>query len=748
MNFLRGADQGENLDDPHRQAIPSKMSHRHLHLLPGTSTFLETQGFFFLEDLERALSSASLTLEVKEDVLAHLQRLVSCVHGAGVDWIEYYEGCEDGVQELFFVCPEFNGVDSENPLFAVNRKSFGNAGAMFEREGLTSFGKLLDALRVGISPLPAGLGAKKLAAFWTQLLSLAKEVRSDSSVLSRLGALHPLEEATHPNAVTSREESTVISVLSEQARRMTIGCLHLGPKTKKLVDNGLDTIEDLASTPQSVLLDIPGMGKATIKRIDGALNAIAESQNPDGSIDWEAYCEGMDIGLFPESPQEGSFSQLLSHLPAVLKGAFETCESEEDEIILASRIMAPPKERLSLEAVSDLFTEKVTRERVRQKEARILARLANALIHDDYAKAPYRFRPEFSEPWKAAAEFFLESDDEISFADFVNGLEKAWSVPRREFANALPLVTAIITGELASGKEFQSSVLFDTTPFKKGDFPIVELPLKLLQVHKSAAALEEQSIATVGEFLTAMKKGVLTASDNSHTRRVYENIRMLAECSTPDGLVDWWKYADLAEVAFLPIVDVNDPLSFLDNIIPTTVSLLHSRKISAHAADVFTQRTSVALLDRPTTEALASDLGGHGSTIKRIETDLLRFLSDVYIGQNLAVSTVHLSAGFLKHWAFIADCFGKADGDTSLASEMLATGWEVERDQISPYLPAIVAIVTGYPMGRLHRYTKLQPADDQTPKKVIQDDQTIRLDEDVEDVAPQRIILRGFRRSH
>lgn len=747
LNFFQDVDQGLHEDQPHKQAISPKMSHRHLHLSPGTSTLLENQGYIFLADLESALSSASLKQEAKEDLLSNLLRLVSCVRGANVDWIEYYEGCEDGFRELFFVCPEFNGIDSENPLFSVNRKSFGNAGAMFEREGLNSFGELLDALRIGISPLPSGLGAKKLAAFWEQLLSLAKEVRSDSSVLSRLAALHPLV-SPHSKGDSTREETEINSVLSEQARRLNIGCLHLGPKTKKLIENGLDTIGDLASAPQSALLDIPGMGRTTTNRIDRALKAIVRSQNPDGSIDWEAYCEGMDIGLFPEEPQKGSFSQILSRLPAVLTDAFESCESEEDGIILANRIMASPKERLSLEAVSDLFIEKVTRERVRQKEAKILTRLANALIHDDYANAPYRFRPEFSEPWNAAAEYFSKSDDDISFVDFVNGLENAWSVPRREFADALPLVTAIITGELATGKEFQSSVLFDTIPFKKGDQPIVDLPLKLLQVHKSAAVLQEQGFSTVGEFLKAIKSGALSASDTSHTRRVYESIRMLAKCTNPDGLVDWWKYTDLAEVAYLPIFDVNDPLHFLKSIIPTTVSVLNSRKISAHAADVFTRRSSVEILDRPTTEALAADFDSYGSTIKRIETDLLSFLSDVYIGQNLAISTVHLSTDFLKHWAFIADCFEMADGDTSLASDMLAKGWKTNKEQISPYLPAIVAIVTGYPMGRLHRYTKLNPDEAQNTKLDVQDISTTQEEADIEDFTPQRIVLRGFRRSH
>lgn len=95
---------------------------------------------------------------------------------------------------------------------------------MFEREGLKSFGELLDALRIGISPLPSGLGAKKLAAFWIQILSLAKEVRLDNSVLSRLAVLHPLVSPLS-NRDTPREEPEITSVLSEQTPPTPAGCL-------------------------------------------------------------------------------------------------------------------------------------------------------------------------------------------------------------------------------------------------------------------------------------------------------------------------------------------------------------------------------------------------------------------------------------------------------------------------------------------------------------------------------------------
>ncbi len=51
-------------------------------------------------------------------------------------------------------------------------------------------------------------------------------------------------------------------------------------------------------------------------------------------------------------------------------------------------------------------------------------------------------------------------------------------------------------------------------------------------------------------------------------------------------------------------------------------------------------------------------------------------------------------------------------------------------------------------MGGLGRCTKLRLADAQTAEHDIRGFSAVQEEKDVEDFAPQRIVLRGFRRSH
>lgn len=727
-------------------AIPSRTSHRHLHLNPGTSSYLESRGCQHFEELKEALSAQDFEPEIREEIVSSLRKLVGSAKGNHVDWLEYYSQISGRLRELYFLCPELDELSEDNPGFAVNRRSFGNAGAMFERAGLSTFGALLSALRTGIDQPPAGLGQVKQQEFFHELLAKANALREGQLSLDALARQYPIDTTNPDN--TESDGANRFDALSFEVRNLTITSLHLGAKSKKLTEAGYDTVGKLASASNATLLNIPGMGRRSVDRIDDALSAILAAQDEDGKINWDVFCSVVGVRLFPENERSFDFANALASLPQVLSEAFEACESVEDHLILTKRIMAAPKERLTLEAVSELFETKVTRERVRQKEAKLLSRLARALVNDDYAKAPYRFRNEFTKPWKVAAAFFSEHADDISFNDFVHGLEKAWSIPRRNFAAVLPLITAIISGELPSGEDFRSAILFDTSHFRKGEFPVARLQLRMLQLNKSAEAMRKKEIGTVGKFIRGVTTGRIAVSDSSHTRKVYENIHLLAKCTDRDGLVDWWRYAKLSNVPFLPIEDVNDPRKFLDCIIPTSVGVLNSRQLSSRAAAIFSERTAVRLSDRPTTEALATRLGGLGVTIKMTETKLLKFLREVFVEKNLAIATVHLSAAFLEQWSFVEDCFPVWEQDTDRVLTRLAEGWGLDQSVVAPFMPAIVAIITGYPLGRLARHHRLQKAEEHESVSIDTTSDFEALDALDDEPVPQRIVLRGFRRQH
>lgn len=153
-------------------------------------------------------------------------------------------------------------------------------------------------------------------------------------------------------------------------------------------------------------------------------------------------------------------------------------------------------------------------------------------------------------------------------------------------------------------------------------------------------------------------------------------------------------------------------------------------------------RTAQVLQDRPTTEELADPFWIYDPSVKLVETELLKFLNEVFVGRHLSIAKAHFRHTFLNFWGEIDQAFDGVGGDADLVKPVLAGRWGLEIDELTPKLPAIVAIMTGYPVGRLSRYTKIPiqnvPKPDESYVGKSQGSTQ------VEESLPQRVVLKGF----
>ncbi|WP_133169788.1 hypothetical protein [Yoonia maritima] len=712
---------------------------------------LEELGCVCLSDISGLLATYELDDEISEVLAETSAALMACISGATIDWLRFYERPEFECNGLFFQCVEFSSVGLDTPNFAVNRASLGNAGAMLERAGLDDFGVLVKELREGMRVPPPGMGGIKTLELWESLTRLGKGMRDDAPLLEEYAQRYPIYSSTSERGLraTSKQvsnEDICQNELSELALSLDIGVLHLGPKTEKLRSKGLSRVRELLGVPLPEILSWQGMGRSTTSRIQEGVEALKRAQVPEGDIDWEIYCDHMQLTLLPKQPLSQTMSETIVLLPSVIEETVLAGETEDNRLILEKRIMKPPDERMTLEAVSELMPVKITRERVRQKEAKILKRLASALIYNDYAQSPYHFRPEFTAPWSKAADQFASSEDEISLTSLVEGLEIAWGVSRDVFSEQLPLITAIITGDLASGDEFKRALPVEMPLLLQGSGLAMELPLKRLQIGKAANSFAEMGIDTISDFLNAITSGEVEIDENTASRTTYEQVNIFAQCVEENGEINWPQYAQDAGVPDLPAYQIETPQNFLEAIIPTAISVLQARQLSARAPDIFKLRTSVGLATRPTMDAMAAELGGFGPTIKLVETKLLRFLSEVFIEGNVALARSHVDEEFLSYWAILDDSFTKFDGDVEHLVRDLCEKWGISEEELNKYLPAIVAILTGYPMGRLTRHNTVdrkKPTSSRT--RHVQKVLNVR---EEHDFVPRMVSLRGFRRTH
>lgn len=737
-------------DGKDKSRIASGTSIRHLHMDPAASDQVESLGGFEVSDIADVLTNPELSAVNRNELAKCSFRLLGCISGDGVDWLSYYQQPDFEPKGLYFNSMEFREIHPGNPVFSVNRESLGNAGAMLERAGIGTFGMLVEKLRDGIEQLPSGFGRVKLLELWSDLTKLAKAIRQDPEILQIMAMRHPITEITEreyesPNKADPEGSIEPPATLSSQIRALDLGGLHLGKKSDLLRGQGLSTIGDVANYPSSKILSLPSMGKTTVSRITAGLEALTKAQRPDGDVDWETYCDLMQLTLLPSQPLTGTFEQTIALLPLVIKETVLAGETDDNRIILENRIMKPPWERLTLEAVGELMPTRITRERVRQKEAIILRRLAASLVHGDYANAPYHFRPEFTAPWRKAAEHFSSIEGDISHNDLITGLEYAWGTPAEAFQDQLPLITAIITGELPTGGDFRKTMLVEGNLLSQGAGEALSVSLKLLQLKKAADALAAEGVIDVGDYLGAAAAGHIDV-EKGPAKSARQHIGFLSQSVDSEGNVDWLNYAWLAEVPVFPEEEPSSPRHFLQQIIPTAVAVLEARQLSAIAPQTFQLRTAQALQSRPTTEALALDFTVHGPSVKMVETKLLRFLHEVFLDRHLSIARAHVRIEFLDFWSEVDKAFDEVNGDAELVKRVLTGRWGLDNDELEPQLPAIVSIMTGYPMGRLGRYTKIQS---QTVRKpdTIREHRTFE-NAQVEDILPQRVVLKGFRRTH
>ncbi len=720
----------------------------HLQMSEVTTNHLRSRGIETIADLFGSLGADGRTQPEDDEAVEALSVFLSVCSGHRIDWYRYWEKRNFELSHLFLDCAELASVGPRQPVCRLDRSWCGNAGPMLERSGIISLGDLVEAMRQGIRDLPAGMGATKKADLLERIVSLVAAIRSGEAVLENLSVRFPLipfgesDQVVGSNAEAADDCRNPTDSLSSEVRAMGIGVLHLGAKTALFENAGLLTVGALVDTPEVELLKLPGLGRKTLQTLEQSIQALVSAQQTDGSVDWEAYCAELGLHILPKELPPPDSRSVIAALPALLTELSETAFDDDESLIFRHRIAQPPKKRKTLEALGDLFPESITRERVRQKEAKLLSSLASALIFDDYARSRYHFRPEVTEPWKIAALYFSDTEQDLSLAEFISGLEDAWGVSRSAFVDVLPLIATIITGELPSGGDFGNTVLFDSSLLQAGSGDAWQLPVRSLQIWKAADQLEESGLRTVGLVIDALNTGVVAASSSNALKTVLEHIKTLAGSVSESGKIDWCAYADRYGFEVVPAVSVGSPEEFLTSVNDTAVSVLDHRNLSVHASEIWKRRCILGVAARPSMEAVSEILGGYGSSLKRIETALLGFLNDVFVHRNLAIARCQIRPEFLDYWTDVDAEFQNVDGDIKAFTQNLSFRWGISPTAIEALLPSLVAVLTGYPYGRLGRYTRARPLNVEKARAPHSAPAAQQSE------LPQRISLRGFRRQH
>lgn len=717
----------------------------YLQMPPGTKDALHQYGINNLQDLIRVIGNQGDTAPECQNALGALSALASVSAPAGPDWYAYWEARHFEFHDMYLTCQELEAFDKDVPVCAVDRESFGTAGAMFARAGYDTLGKLAEGLRSGIGDVP-GMGGKKRADFFRRLVELVHGLREGQLSAERLASRFPIDvngDAEARNAV----KGTGAYEFHEDVLSSRIRILHAGAKTKALETAGYRSVGDLAAAGSGKLLALQGMGRSTVRKIEKALQSLHGAQGKDGNIDWDRYCAMIDIPLLPVENVALDGNSFVAMVGITLGQLGRTLHDPVLQKVISDRISKPPHQRATLEDIASSLPKPITRdkpitrERVRQKEAKLLAALAAALVNDDYAHLKVHFRPEFANYWKRAAAHFADAEEDITFAAFVDGLIETWGADRSILLEHLPLITTVITGEVMT-----TSVFGDATRLDPRLLTLSEddrsVPLRHLQIGRAARGLRQHGIETIGDLISNIRQGTVSRASGAHYRTAIAHLDQVVASLDENQHFDWKTYLETIEARAVPKDDLSGPAEFMRNLVTNVSAILDANPPRTRSYDIFVLRTARPIATRLTMEKTAEVLDTHGPSVKREETATLAWLNEVILGDDQALAGVALRPVFVGIWHRISEIFDEANGDAERFQRYLAATFGIGEGDVEPAMPTMIAVLTGYPYGRLGRHKRMAPV------SIVEDEEPNGTGEVADVTTPVRIKLKGFRRTH
>ena len=522
------------------------------------------------------------------------------------------------------------------------------------------------------------------------------------------------------------DDAVALEACGRDIGELPIGVLHLGSKTKVLEEAGIRTISDIRDRGTEPLLQLPSIGPRTVGQLVHNNIALQNAVEPGGGICWEAYCAAVGIPLLPNRlPVNGR--EFLSELPAFLAALADVLDDKILATILLDRITKSPTDQKTLEEIGVEAFPALTRERVRQKERKLLEQVTGGLLNDAYDGLGIHFHPGFSLWWRKAADA-LANVDEIDVESFVAILAKVWTVPHSAVMRQLAPLVAIVTGEPQMSAGFRTLTKLDPRLFNEDTRVLCDLPLTKLRMDKVVIRLRESGMQVVGDVLYRLRSGDLEKMKVGSVKRIMDHLNMLASCLNTEG-IDWESYRARAKLDVLPVSAPANPADFVRTLPQAIVDLLKCHEISLRAVEIFQRRTGKDARKRMTLHQVGEELGTFASSIKREETVFLAWLNDVLVSREFCSLRVWLDGVWLDRWADAQEVFNQFGSDYDRFTGNLARFWRLSREEISVATPTLWAVFTGYPDGQPSRH---QP--------VIFVEKT--------EVVPTRIRLHGFRRVH
>ncbi|MDQ8196278.1 hypothetical protein QEH59_17720 [Coraliomargarita sp. SDUM461004] len=508
---------------------------------------------------------------------------------------------------------------------------------------------------------------------------------------------------------------------------------HLGARASSLSKSGYRTVLDLADWYQADCPELKGFGKKSVKQAKEVLEALASSLDENGMPNWDQFCDLAGITLLPREPHVDEKECFLITIPNIIEDIIRSAADEVEADIIRNRLTRTSKNQLTLEDLGR--KHRLTRERIRQKQQKLLLEISNGLMEGLYVKREYRFRLEYAAKWKKAEEAF-GGDENIDGFSFLLRLSEVWEVKVSELIDHLPLIFAVLTSTNSIPNAFR---VYAKYPILTGSHHIPEFlqkPVCELYLGNKLKILEHLNITTLGE-LVEIFCGFPDEFNSRVFSEFFENMEsFLQTLDSPQGF-SWKEYYAHRNFTILPEVVIESPYNFLSCLKPSILKAVTicSSEFYQHSREILLFRSFPAKDERLTAQELADKVGCHGPTISKNELELNSRLRSLLVERNFSKSTVIFEDTFLEFWSNLSELYDEGL-DVKNFKFKLAQNWALPLDDLDEYINLIWSILSNHPRGKNRKnYTGVK-----RPRKIAK---AVR-----EDFVAPVIVLRKRRMLH
>ena len=507
--------------------------------------------------------------------------------------------------------------------------------------------------------------------------------------------------------------------LSSAIKSIPLGVIHLEVEGRPLKKRGISTVGDFLELKEEELNSIKGLGKKKIQRIHDVLQAIRMNILENDEVDWVTFAKSLDIPVIPSTGTPWSGEDFLQMVPGINLEIIASCDDPMEKMIFSERLIKKNSQQKTLDALGKPFG--VTRERIRQKEAKLLSGLSNGILYNEYCKRNFRFTPEFSKFFRDAAKSFSNESDSLTFEYFITKLADVWKVKPLQILPHWAFITAILTSKAKRPEGMRADDHIPLSLCLNLPNNIAQKPLTQLLLKKHIKDFHKVGILTIGDAIEHIVKGDTSIDRKSETFSVFNRILNDIEKTRDDAEYDqffWLRYARNAGLKVLPSNIINGPEEFLSCLNETLLSTLEINTNRKYLTDIFRLRTSRSLNDRLTLEKTANALGTVGPSVKNIETELVTLLHSQLIEKNFTSSNAFFHKKFLKYWEEANEVYEKTK-EFTLFKESLSVKWDVNFHALAKHADLIWTVLNLYPQGRnvTRKVEKRIPDHNQSPLK-------------------------------